>query len=574
VAVSPDGKTIAAGSSDGNITIWNTARADARFSFDALGGLEENVWTVAFAPDGTLWANDGKSGLRRWNVSGSRPTELAHAVPAATARAGILQVLAISADGKRLYSGDRAGIIREWDARKAVELRSWNAGGWVQDIALSPDGSRVAATGPEGLARVVDLKANRVALTINLASAYGNGIAFAQSAPYILTSDGDGNVRTWHRDTGMQIGLPMRFPGEVTKIRCRPASDEFAVPAGDSVFLCTVPDPPYDVVTTGYGRRLRGLDLSPDGERVALSDDDGFEVYEAFTRRRLQRVNYTFSWPYYRAQESPLTIRFDPDPARPRVFRGTRSGLDYLAVPGGALPRVVPSFRLGRAHRIDFLNGGADILVADESSVTRWNATKLKLAATAIVERLPPGFELHALAAHPEGREVLVAFANRVLFLDPVTLKPLADRSGWLPRPRTWTSGDEILDAQYTPDGSNVLIARRDNRAELCDAKTGSPIIPPLQHAKAVLAVAVSPDGRVLLTAGRDGVARFWDAATGLPLGAPLRHLGPVTHAVYARNGEHVVTGTGTGHVLLWDVPPAPASGTAEELRAAIMRGR
>ena len=119
--------------------------------------------------------------------------------------------------------------------------------------------------GPRASRESSILSANRVALDINLASAYGNGIAFAKSSPYLVTSDGDGNVRTWHRDTGMQIGLPIRFSGEVTKIRFRPNSDEFAVPAGDSIFLCSVPDPPYDVVTAGYGRRLRGLDVSPRG---------------------------------------------------------------------------------------------------------------------------------------------------------------------------------------------------------------------------------------------------------------------------------------------------------------------
>ena len=436
--------------------------------------------------------------------------------------------------------------------------------GLGQDLA-SPRWRPGAATGPEGFARVIDLTTNQVVLDISLASAYGNGIAFAHSSPHLLTSDADGNVRTWHRDTGMQIGSPIRFSGEVTKTRFRPGSNEFAVPAGDAIFLCSVPDPPYDVVTAGYGRRVRGLDLSPDGNRVAVSDDDGFELLDPFTRRRLQRVDYSFCWPFYRRQESPLTIRFDPDPRRPRVFRGTRGGFDHLAIPDGVLAEVVPSFRLSRVNHIDFLHGGADILVADNNSVTRWNASMLRRPIVAPVQQLPPGFEVRALAAHPDSREVLIAFANRVVFLDPQSLKPIPDRPGRIDQPHGWTAGDEILDAKYTPDGRKVLIARRDNRAELCDGKTGSPIIPPLQHGKAVLAVAVSPDGLVLLTASRDGTARFWDAATGLPLGAPLRHLGPVTHAVYARNGEHVLTGTGTGHVLC-DVP----RGTPTELRAAI----
>jgi eukaryotic-like serine/threonine-protein kinase len=204
--------------------------------------------------------------------------------------------------------------------------------------------------------------------------------------------------------------------------------------------------------------------------------------------------------------------------------------------------------------------------------VTRWDAAALRRLAVAPLKDLPAGFEIRALAARPDGGEFLIAFGNRATFLDPVTLTPIVDRSGWLPRPRGWRTGDEILDATYSPNGATVLIARRDNRAELRDARTGALMIPPLEHGKAVLAVAMSPDGRVLLTASRDGTARFWDAATGLPLGAPLRHLGPVTHAVYARNNEHILTGTGSGHVLLWDVPPPPAPGTLAELRARIAR--
>ena len=511
VAISPNGKSIAAGSSEGSITVWNTDSPEPRMSFEAVEG-EENVWSVAFAPDGTLWANDGQSGLKQWNIQGSKPKLVRHGRPTSETRAGILQVIAVAPDGQRIYTGDRAGVIREWDAETAVEVRNWDAGGWVQDLAVSPDGKRLAATGPSGIARIIDLNANRVERDINLASAYGNGIAFAPTAPFLLTSDGDGTVRTWHRETGMPIGQPFRFSGEVTKIRFRPGSEEFAVPAGHSVFLCQVPDPPGDLVTAGYGQRVRGLDLSPTGKQVAISDDEGFELFDPFTAKRLQRVDYTFRWPYYRRQDAPLTLRFDPDPKRPRVFRGTRSGLDYLAVPGGHWAKPVAASGLDRIGRIDFLDGGRIVLAADDRLVARWDAELRHRPTVVPIEQVPPGVELRALAARPDGQEVLIAFANRVVFLDPETLK--SKRPGW-------TTGDEILDAKYTPDGTKVLIGRRDNVAELRNAKDGTPAARPMPHGKAVLAVAISPDGKLLLTGSRDGTARFWDAQTGLPIGAP-----------------------------------------------------
>ena len=93
---------------------------------------------------------------------------------------------------------------------------------------------------------------------------------------------------------------------------------------------------------------------------------------------------------------------------------------------------------MGRVNQIDFLNGGADILVADDNSVMRWNADKLHNPVVAPVEQLPPGFEVRALAARPDRRELLIAFANRVMFLDPEKLKPIRTGPSWLPRLRGW----------------------------------------------------------------------------------------------------------------------------------------
>ncbi len=565
VAVSPDGKTIAAGASDGRITVWNTDSAEPRMIFKATEKLnvpapgplsfkrgDNDVWWVDFAPDGTLWASDGLTGVKRWNLAGTKPTQLVRLTPKPGPRVGLVNVLVVSRNGKRVYTGDRAGIIREWDVEKGIETGILDASGWVQDIALSPDEQRLAATGPEGIVREFDLRTRRRILEISLDGAYGNGVAFTPKQPFLITSDGDGNVRFWHRDTGQPIGIQMRFSGEVTRMRCRPNSDQFAVPAGNAIYLSDVPDPAGNLISPGHGIRVRGLDVSPKGDRIAVSDDHILEVFD--TRGKQLHI----------AREpglDPLCIRIDP--TERWVYRGTRDGFDRLALPAGVQAEPGASIGLSRVQRIDFARGG--VIVMGTVLVVRYDPVRLEqLAASRPDPSVSSGMDLSTITVRPDGGEVLVACGSRVVFLNSETLEP--SRKGWI-------AGDGILDAKYTPDGTKVLIARRDNRAQLLDATTGEAVIRSMPHSgAAVTSVAVSPDGKTLLTGSRDDTARFWDATSGLPLGPPLRHLGPVTHVLYDPNGKHVITGTGTGHVMLWDIPPAPATGSLEQLREDIRK--
>ncbi len=237
------------------------------------------------------------------------------------------------------------------------------------------------------------------------------------------------------------------------------------------------------------------------------------------------------------------------------MFRGTRKGVDWFAVPDGTKLEPVPSFGLGRVHRLE--TRPDVVVVMGETAVARYDPRTLKQLAIRPITPLPAGVTLNAIAVRPDGREVLVAHAERVTLLAGDALEP----SGG------WAVGDEVLDARYTPDGKKVLLGRRANVAELREVQSGKLVGAPMPHARAVTGVGVSPSGTVLLTGSRDGTARFWDAATGLPLGNPLRHAKPVTHVAFAPNGEHVATGTDAGHITVWDVPPEPAEGTIEKLR-------
>jgi serine/threonine protein kinase/WD40 repeat protein len=561
VAISPDGNTVAAGGTDRAVTLWHLESAEPFASFVAVGTRstllpfadDGNVWSLGFTSNTVLWSNDDRDGLKRWDLTAVPEPRARPVAPNAPIEKDVLQILVVSADGRRIYTGSRAGVVREWDAEQGVERRAWRVGGWIADVAVSADGAGLAATGPDGVVWLIDIRSEKAekprVLPISLAGAYGNGVAFAPGRPHLVTSDGDGNVRFWHRETGQPIGLPLRFHGEVARPRFRPNADVLAVPAGNAVFLSGLPDPPGTLISAGHGSRIRGLGYAPAGDRLGAADDDAFELFDARTGKRVQEVRGE--------DEGALALHFDP--VRPVVYRGTRVGFDRVAIPDGRKSIPVSSYGLGRVLRIDAPRGGDGLFVLGGVVVARYDPVKLRPVVAERPAGVPPGVKLNALAVRPDGGEVLVSFADRVVFLHPDTLKPLRD----------WRVGDELLDARYTPDGTKVLVGRCDNRAELLDAATGAPTAArAMPHTRAVAAVAVSPDGTVLLTGSRDGTARFWDAATGLPLGAPLRHTGPVTHVAFAPGGARVATGTDTGHVMTWDVPPPATTATVEELRA------
>jgi WD40 repeat protein len=66
LSFSPDNRTLASGSSDGTVRLWDVESGEQRAAFDWQLG---RVWTVAFAPDGMRAAAGGDKGkLILWDV--------------------------------------------------------------------------------------------------------------------------------------------------------------------------------------------------------------------------------------------------------------------------------------------------------------------------------------------------------------------------------------------------------------------------------------------------------------------------------------------------------------------------
>ncbi len=151
VAFGADGHSMAAGSSSGDVEVYDlqneplTARVPAGTA---------SVSAIAFSPDGKVLASAGAGGVIRlwntttWQIIGQTATD-----------GGAVPPLAFSPDGKVLASVGGDKLIHLWDAAtgRQIGVPLDPKGGAVWCLAFSPDGKWLAAGGVEDLLTIWDV---------------------------------------------------------------------------------------------------------------------------------------------------------------------------------------------------------------------------------------------------------------------------------------------------------------------------------------------------------------------------------------------------------------------------------
>ncbi len=83
VAYSPDGQTLASGSNDFTIMLWNAEPGYQQFDYSqTFTTYASQVFALAFSPDGSLLASGYTGGLKLWSVSGATCLQTISSYPA------------------------------------------------------------------------------------------------------------------------------------------------------------------------------------------------------------------------------------------------------------------------------------------------------------------------------------------------------------------------------------------------------------------------------------------------------------------------------------------------------------
>src|SRR5262249_4488708 len=150
-AWSPDATSLVAGG-DGEkvlVIVWQGSTARTRL----LDTPHHNVYSLAFAPDGgTLAMGSHDRAITLWDVPELR-------VRATLPARAPVACVAYSPDGRTLVSGDIEGGLQFWDmpegALRSTRIRASETGG-VWALAFSPDGKTLATGGDDTMVRLWD----------------------------------------------------------------------------------------------------------------------------------------------------------------------------------------------------------------------------------------------------------------------------------------------------------------------------------------------------------------------------------------------------------------------------------
>jgi WD40 repeat protein len=275
LAFSGDRKTLASGSADGTIKLWDATTGKETATFKA----GTPVGCVAFNRDRKTLASAGQdSTVKLWDVTTGKNTATIQAavdnVPI------IIDCVAFSPDGKTLASGSEQPKIKLWDATTGKETATLEGHtAIVLSVAFSPDSKTLASTSGDGTIKLWDVATGKNSSTLRGHTntpqiSYVYCVAFSPDGKTLASGGQDGTVRLWDVRTGKNTAT-LKGHFLVLGLAFSPGGKTLASGSDDrTIKLWDVATGENIATLRGHTDAVRSVAFSPGGETLASGSYD------------------------------------------------------------------------------------------------------------------------------------------------------------------------------------------------------------------------------------------------------------------------------------------------------------
>jgi WD40 repeat protein len=439
-------------------------------------------------------------------------------------------------DGRTIFTGGQSTSTGGddpkhpaiWEAGRGLLIsslrREHEPGAWYErgstELALSPDGQRLAIAYQDGLVRL--LSSSGILLKILSGHTHAvRALAFTPDGRRLVSASDDGTARVWDTRIGEEADFAHgRWP-----------QVEHAVYSPDGrIVAAVVSSAPPDRPVIVFRDAASGRELA-----------------------RTERLGADIPTSYVVLRQPPL---FSPDGHALLVNTSSAGNTSRLTLFDTASGRQLRTVDL-KTHResLAFSPDGRTVAIADGDGHLFEAATgreRLQLAAF-------QGHPIHDIRFSPDGTKVVTLSSG-----PSYSTSSSEDISACL-----WDARDgrrlavlknsepnvngSVNGAVFSRDGRRLATASSDSTARIWDVATGREQVVLRGHGGQVNSAAFAADGRRVVTAADDRTARLWDAASGRELARLEGHDGPVRSAAFSPNGEVILTFSDDQTVRLWD---------------------
>ncbi len=566
IAFSPSGQSLASGSWDGNVKIWEV---ETGYNLRTLTGHTGEIHAVAFSPDGRFIASGGiDERVKLWDViTGQELHNL-------ESNSGRIDDLAFSPDGKLLAAGTMHGnvIISEVNTGKILNNIPTRTGS-TTDLTFSPDGRWLVWGSSMGIVTFYNLETEQEKHFKG-----GSLIAFGPNG-HLLAIGGDDwqklnkdkSIRILNLITGKKIISRVTHFKDVLCIAFNTDGQVVASGGGDNQVIL------WDVT---LGRKLHSLSghygavcdvaFSPDGLLLASgSDDNTIKIWDVKAGSELRTLG-GFTGKFF-------GVAFSPD-GRWLATGGTDKNVNLWELSTGI---VLENFETeaGSAQNAFSEDGRWLFSWGGSGRLKIWDIVTNIEVLSLPVRVISPDKRLKALISHDKRIKIIEVFTGRVLHslegpredIISMVFSPYGRFIAFSTKTIIYiwdlTTGDELqnmaledesfLNFAFLADESSLISASRKNwkaNIKVWNVQTGEEIRSFLIQSPFVNTVAFSPNGKFLSCGGFSGEISLLEIDGFSEIGTFEGHKSDICSIGFSPDGKLMASRSSENQVILWDL--------------------